>query len=216
MVIRFSAFHQALRSGQFPVRFVDRLNNNYGYPVFNYLYPMPFYLAEIPKLIGFNFTQSIKLVFILSTVISAIAMYWALSIKFSPTASLVGSTLYIFSPYRFLDNYVRGSLGEIVSFVFLPLILGCIFQVEKGNKKYFPLLSASVAGLILSHNVIAFFSIPVFELFFSSNSSFCIAIHFIINKFINIILLRKSFNKFILVFPDSFDKIACYANIKVS
>ncbi len=33
-------------------KFVDRLNNNYGYPVFNFLYPLPFYLAEIPKIIG--------------------------------------------------------------------------------------------------------------------------------------------------------------------
>src|SRR3989338_3972110 len=58
MVIRFSAFHQTLASGQIPVRFVDRLNNNYGYPVLNFLYPLPFYLAEIPKLLGFEFQPS--------------------------------------------------------------------------------------------------------------------------------------------------------------
>src|SRR3989344_8938078 len=37
MIIRFTAFHQTLAAGQFPVRFVDRLNNNYGYPVLNFL-----------------------------------------------------------------------------------------------------------------------------------------------------------------------------------
>ena len=46
MVIRFTAFHQTLAVGQFPVRFVDRLNNNYGYPVVNFLYPLPFYLCR--------------------------------------------------------------------------------------------------------------------------------------------------------------------------
>ena len=35
MVIRFSAFHQTLTDGQFPVRFVDRLNNNLGYTIEN-------------------------------------------------------------------------------------------------------------------------------------------------------------------------------------
>mgnify|MGYP001558299250 FL=1 len=39
MVIRFSAFHQALRDGQFPVRWLGRLNQEYGYPVANFLYP---------------------------------------------------------------------------------------------------------------------------------------------------------------------------------
>src|SRR3990167_948271 len=73
MVIRFSAFHQTLASGQFPVRFVDRLNNNYGYPVSNFLYPLPFYLAEVPKILGLGFVDSIKTVFVISTVASAVA-----------------------------------------------------------------------------------------------------------------------------------------------
>jgi len=71
MVIRFSAFHQTLADGQFPVRFVDRLNNNYGYPVLNFLYPLPFYLAEIPKILGFGFVDSIKIVFAASAIASS-------------------------------------------------------------------------------------------------------------------------------------------------
>src|SRR3972149_7418364 len=68
IIIRFSAFHQTLAASQIPVRFVDRLNNNYGYPVFNFLYPLPFYLAEIPKVLGFGFVDSVKIVLIISTV----------------------------------------------------------------------------------------------------------------------------------------------------
>src|SRR3990167_10578406 len=111
MIIRLSAFHQTLTAGQFPVRFVDRLNNNFGYPVFNFLYPLPFYFAEIPKLLGFNFQESIKIISVLSTVFSVVAMYWALSQKFSKEASLAGAIIYLFIPYRFVDLYVRGSFG---------------------------------------------------------------------------------------------------------
>src|SRR3989344_474432 len=46
MVIRLTAFHQALREGQLPVRWLPRLNQGYGYPVTNFLYPLPFSLAE--------------------------------------------------------------------------------------------------------------------------------------------------------------------------
>lgn len=162
MVIRFSAFHQTLRAGQMPVRFVDRLNNNYGYPVLNFLYPLPFYLSEIPKTVGFGFVDSVKITFIVSTLISSIGMLWALSQKFTKVASFAGSIIYIFSPYRFVDLYIRGSLGENMAFAILPLILGSIFKIAKGEKKYLPLMAMSVALLILAHNVIAILFLPIF------------------------------------------------------
>lgn len=167
MVIRFTAFHQTLSSGQFPVRFVDRLNNNYGYPVFNFLYPLPFYLSEIPKLAGFGFVESIKVTFVLSTIASVLAMFWALSQTFSKTSSLAGAIVYLFVPYRFVDLYVRGSLGESVAFAFVPLILGSIAKIQKGEKKYLPILSLSISALILSHNVIALLFMPFFVVFAS-------------------------------------------------
>ncbi len=162
MVIRFTAFHQTLRTGQFPVRFVDRLNNNYGYPVLNFLYPLPFYLAEIPKVLGFNFVNSIKIVFAVSTVFSSLAMFWALRQKFDKYSAFAGSILYLFIPYRFVDLYVRGSLGECLAFAFVPLCFGAILKIQKGKRIYFPVLSASIALLILSHNVIAFLFLPLF------------------------------------------------------
>ncbi len=162
MIIRFTAFHQTLRAGNFPVRFVDRLNNSYGYPVINFLYPLPFYLSEIPKISGFGFVDSVKIIFAFSTLISAAAMFWALSIGFSPTASLTGAIIYLFIPYRFVDLYVRGSIGENLAFSVLPLILGSIFQISKGKKIYFPLLAIFIGLLITSHNVIAAIFLPIF------------------------------------------------------
>ena len=162
MVIRFSAFHQTLAAGQFPVRFVDRLNNNYGYPVLNSLYPLPFYLAEVPKVLGFGFVDSIKIIFIISTVFSVVAMFWALSQFFSRYASLTGAITYLFIPYRFVDLYVRGSLGENVAFAVAPLVLGSIFKVANNQRIFLPILAISTALLIVSHNVIATLLLPLF------------------------------------------------------
>ena len=162
MVIRFSAFHQTLRAGQFPVRFVERLNNNYGYPVANFLYPLPFYLAEIPKALGIGFVASIKTVFVVSSALSVAAMFWALSQKFSKMSSFAASLVYLFIPYRFVDLYIRGSLGESVAFLFLPLIFGSILKISKDDKIFLPLLSIFTALLILSHNVMAALFIPIF------------------------------------------------------
>lgn len=165
MVIRFSAFHQTLAAGQFPTRFVDRLNNNYGYPVTNFLYPLPFYAAEIPKVLKFGFVDSIKIVFVLSTLASVLAMYWALRQRFDSLASFVGATIYLYTPYRFVDLYVRGSLGECLAFVFPPICIGAIYKISRGDKKYLPVLAISTALLILSHNVVAFMFLPLIMLF---------------------------------------------------
>ena len=161
MIIRLSAFHQTLTAGQFPVRFVDRLNNNFGYPVFNFLYPLPFYFAEIPKLLGFNFQGSIKIVTVAVTLGSTLAMYWALSQKFKKEASFAGAITYLFAPYRFVDLYVRGSFGENVAFLFIPLVLGLILKLADGNKLFLPILSFAITGLVLSHNVMAVLFLPV-------------------------------------------------------
>src|SRR3990167_7701993 len=150
-IIRFSAFHQTLAAGQFPVRFVDRLNNNYGYPVLNFDYPLPFYLAEVPRIIGFGFVDSIKIVFVASAVLSSVAMYWALSQIFSKEASLTGSILYL---------YVRGSIGENLAFAIAPLSLGVIFKLRKGKEILLPLLAISIALLVLAHNIMAFLYLP--------------------------------------------------------
>ena len=162
MVIRFTAFHQSLATGQIPVRFTDRLNNNYGYPVLNFLYPLPFYLAEIPKFIGFGFVDSIKIIFVISTIASALAMFWAMRELFGNWESLTASLLYVYFPYRFVDLYVRGSIGENLAFVFLPVIFGSITKIAQGKKIYLSILSFSTAALILSHNVIAALFTPLF------------------------------------------------------
>ncbi len=50
MIIRFSAFYDAIRHGQFPVRFLPRLNFEYGYPVADFLYPLFLYIGVPIKL----------------------------------------------------------------------------------------------------------------------------------------------------------------------
>ena len=54
MVIRLSAFFQSLREGQFPVRFLGRLNYNYGYPVANFMYPAFLYFGSLIHILGFQ------------------------------------------------------------------------------------------------------------------------------------------------------------------
>ena len=161
MVVRLSDFHRSVVAGQLPVRWAARLNFSYGYPVFNFLYPLSLYWGELFHLIGFSFVWSIKLVFIFSFILSAVFMYLFVAEAIGPVAGIIGATFYTYTPYRFLDVYVRGSIGEAVSFVFIPLIFWAAYKISQKPKKIFMAIGGlSFGALIMSHNIMAMIFTP--------------------------------------------------------
>ncbi len=149
MVIRLSAFYQSLADGQFPVRFLGRLNNSYGYPVANFLYPGFLYIGSLLHFFGLSFVTSVKAILAASVVFSSLFIFIALRRLYSVYASAVGTATFILSPYLLYDLYTRGSVGEVLAF--LPSSVG-LFSILSGNPWLFAL---SVAMLIVSHNTLA-------------------------------------------------------------
>lgn len=145
---------RAVRTLQFPPRYVPDLSFGFGYPLFTFVYPLPFYIAEIFNFVGFSLVDSLKLVFGLSIPVSMHFMYKFLRVYMPKSLSLAGAILYVYTPYRAVELFVRGSVGEIVAFVFFPLIL---YSVVKG--KYI-LLALSTAALIMSHNILSYMFFP--------------------------------------------------------
>lgn len=163
MVIRLAGFYDTLVQGQFPVRFIYSLNHGYGYPVTNFLYPLPFYIGSLIHFLGFSFVDSVKILFGLSVVLSAGFMYLFIKDEWGEKAGLVAAVLYSYAPYKIFDLYTRGSLGEMVAFVFVPLIFYFL------NKKKIGPAALSMATLICSHNVLAFLFLPIIILYLFFN-----------------------------------------------
>lgn len=154
MAIRLTAFHQELRSGQIPVRWLSRLNHGYGYPVINFLYPLPFYLAEPFYILTKNPTLAIKFIMILS-VFSAIIGQWVLLKKLGNITAMTGALIYIYAPYFAYNIYQRGSIGEILAMSLVPWLFWALVK----NK--FSIASLLLAALILAHNIVAALFLPV-------------------------------------------------------
>ncbi|MFH0864201.1 MAG: hypothetical protein V1858_03880 [Candidatus Gottesmanbacteria bacterium] len=155
MIIRFSAFHQALREGQFPVRWLGRLCYEYGYPVANFLYPGFMYLAEIPKILGFSFINSIKIILGFSLISSAVFSYLWLNKFFTRKTAFLGALFYLYAPYHLWDVYKRGSVGEVLALAVVPFILWAL------EKKRLFIFSLGMAILIVSHNTLALLFLPL-------------------------------------------------------
>lgn len=183
-VARIANFYQNLREGVMIPHWAPNLNWGYGHPILMFLYPLPSYMASLFHAFGFSFVDSTKLVFATAYILSALTMFLWLKEFLSKEASFIGSLLYSFAPYRFIDLYVRGAIGEHVAFIFPPLILYFLFKLSKKPLyKYFALGSFSLAGFILSHNAISLMFLPIIILYAiylvwqSKNKKFLIA-HF--------------------------------------
>lgn len=158
MVIRLVAFFDTLKTGQFPVRFLWNLNHGFGYPVTNFLYPLPFYAGSLFHLLGFGFIDSVKALFTLSFILSAFFMYKLAEKEGNRWGAIAAGLFYAYAPYRIFDVYNRGSLGESFAFIWPPLIL---YLINLKTRRSLVLASLTTAALICSHNVLALLFMPV-------------------------------------------------------
>lgn len=155
-VVRAGEMFREVRDLQFPPRYSGVLNFGYGYPLFNFTYPFPYYLATGFHVLKFGFVDSIKIIFALSVLGSFISMF-LLSRNFwkKDSAGFLSGILYVFLPYHLVDLYVRGSIGESIAFALYPLILlFCLFVLQKKwvNLSFFS-IAVLTAILITTHNI---------------------------------------------------------------
>ena len=156
-VVRFYEFDKVLRAGTIYPRWAPDLNFSYGVPLFNYVYPFPNYMASFFHLFGFSFIDSFKLNLFIALIFSGVFFYlWAREF-WGDIGGLVSSIFYIFSPYHFVDIYIRGSVGEVWALACFPLFLWLFTQYVKNKKLLYFISSAlSLSFVIFSHNILAF------------------------------------------------------------
>lgn len=155
-ISRMIAFHTALQDGQFPPMWAKEVLGGIGSPVMMLNYQLPYFMTEGMVRLGVNYFDAYKLVLGLSFIISGLLIYLALVGAYGKLAAWTGALIYTLAPYRFVDVFVRGALGESLSFVFPPLLILGYFR----NSMI--LLALGWAGLFLTHPVAS----AIFSAFF--------------------------------------------------
>ena len=128
-----------------------------------FLYPLPSYVASLFHFLGFTFVDSTKLVFAVSYLLSALFMYLWISSKWGRPSGFIAALAYGFAPYRFVDLYVRGAIGEHMAFVFPPLICWGLLLLAGKKRMLAPsiIIPLGTGGLILSHNALSLMFLPI-------------------------------------------------------
>jgi hypothetical protein len=144
---RLAQYLVLLGDGQLPPRFSTTLLGHLGYPIFVFSYHLPFMLGSLFNALGFNLTNSLKLVFGLSLWWSGIGMYLLLKQWFKPLAAFIGAALFLVAPYRLVLIYVRAAVGEALALSLLPWLLWAY------HRKNVWLIAGLTALTILSHSL---------------------------------------------------------------
>ncbi|OGG29130.1 hypothetical protein A2973_00830 [Candidatus Gottesmanbacteria bacterium RIFCSPLOWO2_01_FULL_49_10] len=167
-VARIASFYASLREGILVPRWAGNLNWGYGHPILMFLYPLPSYVASFFHALGFSFVDSTKLVFAVSYIASLLAMYLFASTAWGALPGSLAAVLYGFAPYRFVDLYVRGAIGEHVAFIFPPLIAWGLLKESWGRQSDATAgfaVGLGIAGLLLSHNAVSLMMLPFLLLY---------------------------------------------------
>jgi len=159
---RIANYAVALRQGQFPPRWAPSFWSGYGYPVFNYNYPLvniaalPFLAIKIPTEI------TLKIIVSFSVVLSVIALWEMLHKRVTSCSATVGVLVWLFAPFTYTNLYVRGAVGEIAAYASALSVVWMIDVWREKRSKFAALwVFVSMFALMLAHNIITMLLLPI-------------------------------------------------------
>ncbi len=160
---RIMQISDGLSRGVFPILIHSGLLKGLGYanPLF---YPELF--LYIPSIImsasNIHVLTAYKIFLVIISFFTFISMHYVTKRIFkSNEIAYLSGILYTFSLYRLTDIYVRGALGELIAFVFVPLLIYGLYNVIFEDSKKWYYICFGFWGLINSHVLSFIIMIPV-------------------------------------------------------
>lgn len=125
--------------------------------------PLSTWITSGAYLLVHNWALALNLFVVVSVVGAGLAMYALVRhVSSSALAGFLAAACYVAHPYFLTDIWLRHAQGEVLAFVFFPLVLLGLWRLltETGNRFqdwWVPasLLGVSAAGLVLSHQLSA-------------------------------------------------------------
>lgn len=153
---RISAIADGLKLGEFPVKVYPNYFNGYGYANGLFYGDVFLYFPAVLCLIGLDVITSYKVFLFICAIFTALSSYICVkNIAKSRFAAIVSMILYVLSSYRTVDVYIRAAVGEVLAFIFIPIIVLGMYYIIYDNKKKWYIITIGFTGLFLSHNISA-------------------------------------------------------------
>lgn len=161
-LMRIEGLAQGLGAGEFPVRIQPTWYDGYGYAVSVFYSDLFLYPAALLRLLGISLQDAYKVYVVLCNVATTLISGYSFGKIFRKREiGVFGSCLYTLAPYRLVNLYTRGALGEYTGMIFWPLLIyACVLLLNEDRKKVqiqkgAVLMGISMAGMLQSHMLTA-------------------------------------------------------------
>jgi len=156
---RIYALENMIRHGIFLPRWLPDAVYGYGSPIFTFIWGVPYYLGVLLHMLGLSYEWVFRILLILPSILSGIGFYLWTRPKCGKWAAVIGAIVYIWTPYRFLDSFIRNALGELFFFAFFPFVL---YFLDKAHSKKMIVLGVFVTALLIySHQGLLLVGFPI-------------------------------------------------------
>lgn len=133
------ATNKAILSGQIPPLIVSNFCKGFGYSWNIFYPPLETYISGLFS-IFVSSLDAMKLTIILATIISGISMFKLIKkVTDNKDMALITAVIYISSTYFLSNIYCRMAVGEIISYMFLPILFYGLYDIfyDKGKENYY-------------------------------------------------------------------------------
>ncbi len=161
-LMRIEGLAQGLGAGEFPVRIQPTWYDGYGYAVSVFYSDLFLYPAALLRLLGISLQDAYKVYVVLCNVATTLISGYSFGKIFRKREiGVFGSCLYTLAPYRLVNLYTRGALGEYTGMIFWPLLIyACVLLLNEDRNKVqlqkgAVLMGISMAGMLQSHMLTA-------------------------------------------------------------
>ena len=146
-------FYQGLAAGEVYPRWEEDTNYGFGAPTTCFYPPGVYYLTAAFYPIFHDWTRVLLVAHLLMMGGSAAAVYLLARRYMSRVAAVAAMLAYVVFPYHAIDQYHREALAELLSFVWMPLIMLFADQLLATARPWLPLagLALSYGGFLWSH-----------------------------------------------------------------
>lgn len=157
-LLRIEGIKDGLLAGQFPVRIHPTQYYGYGYASSIFYGEALLYFPAILRLCGFTLQNAYKIFVVTINLATAIIAYRSMKNIFkNQNIALLCMVMYVLAPYRLINIYGRGAVGEYCAMMFWPVIASGLYQLftmdpkEKEFRKIWITLTIGYTGLIQTH-----------------------------------------------------------------
>ncbi|MEX0896135.1 MAG: hypothetical protein WDZ94_04355 [Patescibacteria group bacterium] len=158
---RIAEMARGLTDFHLPVRWSEAFGYGYGMPLFLFYAPLPFFVGALSWLSGVSIITSVKMIFLLSTIMAALGSYQVARKITGVMPALVAMAAFTLAPYRGVNLVVRGAVSESWAIATYPWILLGILLIMRRERWGVAILVSALTTLLLSHNISTLLFIPL-------------------------------------------------------